>query len=492
MTQDVETLTPRSENTDGLSAHKQAARAHADRMAAERDRWIEKNSAYYEYDRRYMRFLIPEGQRVVELGCGTGDLLAELKPAEGVGVDLSPGMVEQARTAHPDLEFVIGDVENPDTLEALDGPFDTIVVSDTVGWMEDIAATFDAMHQLCDADTRIVIAYYSKLWEPLLKLGSAFGLRMPQGQRHNWLSTGDIENLLETADYDVIKREWRQLVPRHLFGIGRLINRYIAPLPLIRRLCLRYYLVARSQRAQKAEPVSVTVVVPARNEKGNVEPLVQRLPVFGSKQEILFVEGNSSDGTAEEVERVIGVYPERNIRLLKQDGRGKANAVWKAFDHAEGDILMILDADMTVMPEDLPKFYDVVISGKAEFVNGSRLVYPMEAEAMRLLNFLANRTFSRIFSYLLNERFTDTLCGTKVLTRENYKRLDAGRAYFGDFDPFGDFDLIFGASKLNLKIAEVPIRYAARTYGEPQISRFRDGWQLLRMVLFAFQKLKAL
>ncbi len=491
MSQDV-TTTAGDETVDNLSEHKKAARAHADRMARERRQWIARNSAYYEDDRRYMRFLIPEGQRLVELGCGTGQLLDALKPSEAVGVDLSPGMVEQGREAYPDFEFVVGDVEDRATLESLDGPFDTVIISDTVGWMEDISSTFEAMHELCDADTRVVIAYYSKLWEPLLKLGSAFGLRMPQGQRHNWLSTSDLENLLDMADYDVIKREWRQLVPRHLFGLGRLINRYIAPLPFIRRLCLRYYLVARSRRAQKAEPTTVTVVVPARNEKGNVEPLVQRLPVFGTKQEILFVEGNSHDGTAEEVERVIAAYPDRNIRLLKQDGRGKANAVWKAFDNAEGEVLMILDADMTVMPEDLPKFYDVIASGKAEFVNGSRLVYPMEPEAMRLLNFLANRIFSRIFSYLLNERFTDTLCGTKVLTRENYRRLDAGRAYFGDFDPFGDFDLIFGASKLNLKIAEVPIRYAARSYGEPQISRFRDGWQLLRMVVFAFQKLKAL
>ncbi len=206
----------------------------------------------------------------------------------------------------------------------------------------------------------------------------------------------------------------------------------------------------------------------------------------------MFVEGNSSDGTAEEIERVIAAYPDRNIRLLKQEGRGKANAVWKGFDNATGEILMILDADMTVIPEDMPKFYDMITSGKAEFVNGSRLVYPMEPEAMRLLNFLANRTFSRIFSYLLNERFTDTLCGTKVLSRENYARLRDGRSYFGDFDPFGDYDLIFGAAKLNLKIAEVPVRYAARLYGETQISRFRDGFQLLRMVVFAFRKLKAL
>ncbi len=475
-----------------LTRHKLAVRTYADSMAARRQDWIERNSAYYEDDWRYMRFLIPEGKRVVELGCGTGTLLAKLKPSEGVGVDISPLMVEAARANHPEIAFTAGDVEDAETLEKLGAPFDAVVLSDTVGWMEDIGATFEAMHCLCDADTRIVVAYYSKLWEPLLKIGSAIGLRMPHGQRLNWLPSRDLENLLELADYEVIKREWRQLVPRKLFGLGTLINRYIAPLPFIRRLCLRYYLVARSLRAQQKQSPSATVVVPARNERGNIEPLVRRLPDFSSALEILFVEGNSSDGTAEEVERVIAAYPQRNIRLLQQDGRGKADAVWKGFDNANGEILMILDADMTVNPEDMPKFYDVIASGRAEFVNGSRLVYPMQPEAMRLLNFLANRTFSRIFAYLLNERFTDTLCGTKVLSRANYERLRAGRSYFGDFDPFGDFDLIFGAAKLNLKISEVPVRYMARSYGRPQISRFRDGWRLLHMVLFAFRKLKAL
>lgn len=475
-----------------LSRHKMEVRAHADQMADARDAWIERNNAYYADDQRYMRFLIPEGRRVIELGSGTGQLLASLKPSEGVGLDLSPKMVARARKNYPELSFTEADIEDPEVLTELGETFDAVIVSDTVGLMEDIATSFEAMQSLCNADTRIVIAYYSKLWEPLLKVGGALGLRMPQGRRLNWLGTSDIENMLEAADYEVIKREWRQLVPRNMFGLGRLINRFIAPLPIIRRFCLRYYLVARSRRAQRPEPNSVTVVVPARNERGNVEPLVQRLPEFGTSLEIMFVEGNSNDGTAEEVERVIAAYPDRNIRLLQQEGRGKADAVWKGFDNATGDILMILDADMTVIPEDMPKFYDMITSGKAEFVNGSRLVYPMEPEAMRLLNFLANRTFSRIFSYLLNERFTDTLCGTKVLSRENYARLRDGRSYFGDFDPFGDYDLIFGAAKLNLKIAEVPVRYAARLYGETQISRFRDGWQLLRMVVFAFRKLKAL
>jgi glycosyltransferase involved in cell wall biosynthesis len=217
------------------------------------------------------------------------------------------------------------------------------------------------------------------------------------------------------------------------------------------------------------------------------------MPRFASHQEIIFVEGNSSDDTFRECERIREAYKESwDIKVLKQDGKGKGDAVRKGFAAATCDVLMILDADLTMPPEALPKYHAVIETGKAEFVNGTRLVYPMENEAMRPLNLIANRCFAYLFSYLVNTRMTDTLCGTKVLLRKDYEVLARERSYFGNFDPFGDFDLIFGAAKQNLKIIETPIHYKARTFGETQISRFRDGWLLLRMVWFAYRKLKAI
>jgi glycosyltransferase involved in cell wall biosynthesis len=298
-------------------------------------------------------------------------------------------------------------------------------------------------------------------------------------------------NFLHLADFEPVKREWRLLVPRKLFGLGSLINRFIGTLPLIRRMSLRNYLVARPMRDIMINNPSTTVLIPCRNEKGNIENAVKRLPQFCKDMEILYVEGGSQDGTLDEIHRVIKSYPDMDIKVLVQDGKGKGDAVRKGFSQARGDILMILDADLTVPPEDLPKFYKAIVRGKGEYINGTRLIYPMQDQAMRFLNFWANRTFSVIFSWLLNQRFTDTLCGTKVLTKKNYERIVENRAYFGEFDPFGDFDLIFGATKLNLKIIEVPIRYAAREYGETQISRFRHGWLLVKMVVFAYHKLKA-
>ncbi|WP_315702451.1 MULTISPECIES: glycosyltransferase [unclassified Bradyrhizobium] len=465
---------------------------HYESNVEELDRWREFNAAYHADDLKFMQFLIPPGKRVLELGCGRGDLLAGLKPSYGVGIDFGAQTIATANARHPELNFVLGDVEDPATLDAIEGPFDYIVIADTIGMFEDIDGTMRLIQKLCAPSTRIIISYYSHLWEPILKAAEAVNLRRKQ-PKINYIATADFLNLMDLADFEVIRHEQRQLLPQRWFGLGTFINSYIAPLPGIRALCLRTYLVARPVRHFPDRKLSASIVIPCRNERGNIEDAIKRMPRFGSHQEILFVEGNSSDGTFAECERVRDAYKDQwDIKVFKQDGKGKGDAVRKGFAAASGDVLMILDADLTMPPETLPKYHTVIESGKAEFVNGTRLVYPMEDEAMRPLNFIANRCFAYLFSFLVNTRLTDTLCGTKVLLRKDYEVLARERGYFGDFDPFGDFDLIFGAAKQNLKIIETPIHYKARTFGETQISRFRDGWLLLKMVWFAYRKLKAI
>ncbi|VIO75408.1 Undecaprenyl-phosphate 4-deoxy-4-formamido-L-arabinose transferase [Bradyrhizobium ivorense] len=450
------------------------------------------NSSYRSDDIKFMRFLVPRGKRVLELGCGRGDMLAALEPSYGVGVDFSPTTIAKAQATHPGLNFILGDAEDPSTLAKAEGPFDYVIIADTIGMFEDIDGTLNCLRRLCLPSTRIVISYFSHLWKPVLRLAEILKLKSRQPEI-NYIATVDFLNLMDLTDFEVIRQEQRQLIPFHWLGLGPLVNRFIAPLPGINRLCLRTYLVARPFEQFSDRKLSVSIVIPCRNEKGNIESAIRRMPRFGLEQEILFVEGNSSDGTFEECERVRDVYRDTwDIAVLKQDGKGKGDAVRKGFAAAKHDVLMILDADLTMPPEALPRYCAMIEKGRAEFVNGTRLVYPMEGEAMRPLNFIANRVFAYLFSYLVNTRLTDTLCGTKVLLRRDYEALARERDYFGEFDPFGDFDLIFGAARKNLKIVETPIHYRARTYGETQISRFRDGWLLLKMVWFAFRKLKAI
>jgi len=457
-----------------------------DNLAPRRQRWKERNRYYYDDQERYFRFLIPEGLSILELGCGTGDLLQALKPKRGVGVDFSPEMLKIARNRYPDLEFRLADIEQ---LESWGETFDVLIVSDVVGHLMDIEETFRKIRIFCRPDTRVIISYYNFLWEPILKMGELLEMKMPQ-QYQNWLSSEDICNLLSLADFQVVKLEFRLLLPKRIPWVSDVINRYFASLPGLRKLCLSHYIVARPIKLKEGKEFSTTILIPCKNEKGNIEPAIKRIPAFGRSQEIIFVDGHSTDGTQEEIKRVINAYPEKDIKFMLQDGKGKGDAVRKGFAAANEDVLMILDADLTVPPEDLPKFYRALAEDHGEFINGCRLIYPMEKQAMRFLNLLGNKFFSLMFTWILNQKFKDTLCGTKVLFRKDYEKIQANRSYFGNFDPFGDFDLIFGAVKQNLKVVEVPIRYRDRTYGSTNISRFHHGWLLLKMTIFAYKKIK--
>jgi SAM-dependent methyltransferase len=473
------------------SPRKTAILAHSEKSAPTRVATRERSRFFHGEDEAYLRFLIPPGARVLDVGCGIGDTLAALQPSVGVGVDFSPAMIEVARARHPDFRFHVGDAEDPSTVAAIGETFDFILVHDTIGSLDDCQKFFAQLHSLCARDTRLIIGYFSHLWHPVFKIAELTRQRIPYPEQ-NSLAPADVAALARLANFDPVKAEQRVLMPVSLFGLGRLINRFISILPGFRFFALRHYTVCRSMHHAVEQLRSATVVIPARNERGNIAPAIERLPKFCDDVEIIFIEGHSQDGTFEEIERVRAAHPDKDIKAMRQLGKGKANAVFTAYDVARGDVLMILDADLTMPPEQLPKFWEAISSGKGEFINGSRLVYPLESDAMRFLNLVANKSFSYLFSWLLNQRYTDTLCGTKVMRRVDYYRLRDGKAYFGDFDPFGDFDLIFGASKLNLKTVDLPIRYAARRYGETQISRFRHGLMLIRMVVFAFFKIKAI
>lgn len=459
---------------------------HFNSIAEKHETKRKKRGYYHRELEKFLRFIVPSGSSVIEIGCGTGELLNALTPSRGLGIDISPNMVEKARRKFPSLQFEVGDLE---ALQ-IDEKFDYVVLAETIGHVDDIQLALRELHKVSKPDTRIIIIYYNYLWEPVLKFAETVGLRTKHLLQH-WLPLDCIENLLYLNNFEVVKKGYRFLLPVYIPIFSSFFNKFLAKLPFFWKLSLVEVIIARPMIKRKSlAEATCSVIIPCRNERGNIEQAVLRMPNMGKHTEIIFVEGNSRDGTLEECKRVQTQYPQRDIKVLVQDGKGKGDAVRKGFSHAENDVLMILDADLTVPPEDLPKFFDAIVSGKGEFINGSRLVYQMEEEAMRFLNLLGNKFFSRAFTYLLEQRIRDTLCGTKVLWKEDYSKIIAGRKYFGDFDPFGDFDLLFGAAKLNLKIVEIPIRYRERTYGTTQISRFQHGLLLLKMTLFAFKKIK--
>ena len=416
------------------------------------DKWEKKNRYYHQDIRKLLKFLVPKKSSVLEIDCSKGEI-----PEEKLK-----------------------------TLKK----YDYIIALDLIGFSTDIQKTLQQIYKVTHSKSRIVLTYHSYLWEPILKIAERLNLKRPQSFQ-NWLISTDIQNLLYLSGFEVIKKGERILIPKYIPLISTLFNQYFAKLPFLRKLCLTRYFVVRPYPKKKLlEKLIVSIVVAARNERGNIESVVQRIPEIGSHTEIIFIEGGSTDNTFEEIKRIQKKYSEKDIRVFRQSGKGKGDAVRKGFNKAKGDILMILDADLTVRPEELPKFYQAIADGPGDFINGCRLIYPLEKESMRFLNILGNKFFSLMFSWLLDQRIKDTLCGTKVLWREDYKKIEEGRSFFGDFDPFGDFDLIFGAAKLNLKIIDLPIRYQERTYGLTNISRFGHGWLLLKMSVFAAKKIK--
>lgn len=452
-------------------------------------RVAESGRHYHALLRRHYAFLVAPGARVLEVGCGLGDLLAAVKPSRGLGIDFSERTVGLARSRHAgsgNLEFRVGEATGFSVPEG--EVFDYVILSDLVNDVADVQALLEYLRGFCHSRTRLVLNFFNNLWKPVLGLAVSLGLKAPTLMQ-NWLSSGDMRNLLHLAGWEWVKEETRILWPVSTPLLEPFLNRWMAP--LLRPFCLTVVQVARLRpEVLPDRHYRCSVVIPARNEAGNIEAAVLRTPEMGLGTEILFVEGHSRDETWNEIQRVAAAYPNRCIRVLKQQSKGKGGAVREAFAAATGDILFILDADLTMPPEQLPKFYEAARSGRAEFVNGVRLVYPMEDEAMQFANMIANHCFGLAFSWLLGQRLKDTLCGTKVLFKSDYEQIARNRGYFGEFDPFGDFDLLFGAAKLNLRILDLPIRYAARTYGSTNIQRWRHGVLLLRMVLFAAGRLK--
>lgn len=427
---------------------------------------------FYKLLSNYCLFFSRNASNIGELEPKNDYLLYTMKHKQGKKKDVNINRIEQKKSIEKDY-------------------YDLIISNGNVHYDDDIQATFDELHEKVKPETRVVVCFYNAMWRPLIQLVNFLRIS-DSGKETHWVSPNDIKNFATLSDFEIVSKQKRILMPVFIPVLSYIFNKILAPLPVFEWFTLVNLVVLRpvNKKIPLGNSPSVSVVVAARNEAGNIENIVKRVPEMGQNDELIIVEGNSSDNTWQEMQRVKEAYHDHNIIISQQKGKGKGDAVRQGFDMASNDILMILDADLTVPPEDLPKFYRAIIKNKGEFINGSRLVYSMENQAMRFANIIGNKFFALAFSFVLNQSLKDTLCGTKVISRKNYKEIAANRHYFGDFDPFGDFDLIFGAAKLGLKIVELPIKYRARTYGDTNIQRWKHGMILFRMLLFASRKIK--
>jgi SAM-dependent methyltransferase len=456
---------------------KVSARIHFDKVATDYDYWKNKNWYYYFFLKRFLRARVRSRRDVLELGCGTGQILASLDPRRGLGVDVSEEMVQIARAKFPDLTYEVGDIEHLN----VDGRFDYVVMVDLIDHVSDIWAAFGAIQPVFNPRGRLLITTINPLWEPLYSLAESLRMKMPEGP-HNFVPLEDICNLLVLRGFSVEEKGFHFFVPRRIPLLTGLLNAILSRVPILRRLGMVQYVVAKPKEA-KREELTASVVIPCLNEAQGIRACLERVPFDPKILEIIVVDDGSTDGTADVVHEVQQTHP--RVRLISyQPNRGKCFAVQEGFRAARGDVLIILDADMSVPPEEIPRFLEPIAEGHAHFVNGTRMTYPMEAESMRFLNLLGNKVFGLVLSGLMGQRITDCLCGTKALLREDFERIPMGR------DPWGDFDLLFGAARQKLTIVEMPVHYRRRVADLSKMKTFRHGLSLLKMCFIGLWTLR--
>jgi|HubBroStandDraft_2_1064218.scaffolds.fasta_scaffold07243_2 SAM-dependent methyltransferase len=483
------TAAPTTDNSWGpeaLDEVREARRKHQEATAERRHKWILSNRYFYDRLKRVLKYIVEPRKRVLEIRCETGQLLASVAPSYGVGVEISDAMVECAGRQFPEFHFVRSD---PESLQ-LNETFDYILfnhIFDTV----DILRAFESVRRHCSPETKVVVINYNQLWQPILEFASKVGLRS-RFVEPNWVSENDLRGFLKLAGFRVVHKHRIMLLPKWIPLLSSVMNDFVGRLPGLRRLCLMQVMVGRAlAEPKREEDLAVSVVIPCRNEAGNIQHAVERLPAMGRHTEILFCDDKSTDGTADEIRRMQELYPWKDIRLVEGPGICKAENVWTGFRAARGDVLMILDADLTVMPEELPVFLRALATCRAEFVNGSRLVYPMPDLAMKFANIIGNKLFGVVFSYLLDQRIKDTLCGTKVFWRKDWARMEINLGGWGIKDLWGDYELLFGASKLHLEIIEVPVHYQERIHGVTKMTKvFSNGLRMLGICWHAWNRLE--
>ncbi|UCF05084.1 MAG: glycosyltransferase [bacterium] len=465
---------------------REEVRSFLDGIADEREKWIRRSQYYYNKLTELLTFHVPPQQRVCHFGCDTGRFLEAFQPSFGVGICLSERFAEILSERYDGYTFL-----NDTWEQELDGQtFDYIVVTNP-GYLFDIQKALDRLTVLCHHRTRILVANTNYFWEPIFAIAGKLKLRIPQPvQRQNWIPTHVIMDMLLLSGMEMVRWDAHILVPFLIPGISWFINKFFSSVWPLRYFSTTHIVVGRI-RKKPPRPVKVSVIVPCKNERGNIAPIAERTVPVGDETELLFVDDCSTDGTGEEVERLITQYPDMNIRCVKGPGVSKGEAVRVGFREATGDILVILDADIAVAPEELPKCVDPVIDGYADFVNTVRFVYPQQFGAMRLANILGNKVFALLFSLVLQQRIGDTLCGTKAFWKKDYENIERYRDFWIWRDRWGDFEQLLGASKLGLKIVDVPVHYMERTYGETKMkNRLENGLLMLKVSLAGLFKLR--
>jgi len=453
-------------------------RKHFDQIAPEYDLWKKKSSYYYSLLVELFTRFIPPGETVLDLGCGTGEILNAVRPKVGIGIDFSDGMIKSASRKFPRHQFFASMLEHL-AMRRYSG---YVIMADVFDHVPDIWAVISELNRILEEGSTVVISTINPLWDPILKVAEKMKLKMPEGP-HNFVLSADILNLLRIFDFSILEEGYVVFLPKRIPLISDILNKLIPRIPFLKRLCVVQYIVAKKAAAVKCADYSCSVIIPCYNEAGNIERCIRSIKNVGSHTEVIFVDDGSLDGTSDAARRLMPEFG--HVKLISYSpNKGKGSAVRLGIEAAGADVVMIYDADLSVPAEELLNFMLPLENEKARFTNGTRMVYPMEDEAMRTLNLWGNKFFAFILSWLLGQRITDTLCGTKAFFKKDYSRMKIRG------DKWGDFDFLLGAAELGLKIVEVPIHYNRRRAGVSKMAPFKHSLLLLKICIRGFFEIK--
>lgn len=353
---------------------------------------------------------------------------------------------------------------------------------------KDLASLFENAILPGDEPQILSISTVGNAWEPMRRWSKAESRVLRNAPSSlNRVTVADLLSLGELYGFLPLRFEATKLTPFRTGWIPIELRRIARKLPLIKHLAkdVQVHLYKESNAPVNLETQAITIVIPARNEAGNESLLRDALTQIQNRipqAEVVLVEGNSTDDTYPRLKAIEADFAGRlDLRVMKQTGKGKKNAVVCGFENCRGQLLAIIDCDFTVDINDSISAIQHAAKRQCCMINCARTIYPIERDAMRWSNYIGNRLFALVVSYLSGQDISDALCGTKIFTRALYELLIADGTWLSPRDPFGDFTLIFGASNQNYRILNYPVRYYARRSGAPNISRWVDGLKLLRV-----------
>tara|TARA_B110000977_G_scaffold125183_1_gene160299 strand:+ start:1495 stop:2904 length:1410 start_codon:yes stop_codon:yes gene_type:complete len=367
--------------------------------------------------------------------------------------------------------------------------FDHIVIAD-IEHQKFITKNLIDLNEKIDNECRVIVLSKSIFWSTLINFYKKIKNIGPD--KNNFLPYSNLRKIFLNTNFEIVKNEKIIFFPFQFSLLTKFINQ-IFRFPVLNFFCMINLTVLKKvqKKNYQAEGKKISFIIPCKNEGGNIKFFYEKIINSTINAEFLFGNDNSSDNTLDEIKKLQQAIPNKEIKIYDGPGVCKSENVYKGINLASGEIILIYDADLTVSFDDLVNSINLLLKTDADFINCTRMIMPQQKNAMKFLNFYGNLFFAFLFSILFKQKITDTLCGTKIFFKKDWEQIKKYNNTWGAKDLWGDFDLLLGAYKNNLKIVENPISYTDRKEDETKMTGIiKNSIRMLIITFVAYYKLR--